>query len=514
MNYIMSFLHPIKYLKHHQILATNRGEKEKILKVKLTLPEHEWLRAIHTQFRPDRRSIFSETLTEAINDSAQRLLLPAIERDVRRILSENAESHAIQVFSKNLHGLLSQPPLADHVILAIDPGFRTGCKVAVVDPTGKLLTTATIYPHPPQNNREEAYLVLKKLIKNHQVTLIVIGNGTASRETEIFIAEITKNDPNLNYLITSEAGASVYSASKLARKEFPDLDVSIRGAVSIARRVQDPLAELVKIDPKSIGVGLYQHDVNQAHLSQALDLVVETVVNAVGVDINTASVSLLTYVAGIGPALAEKIVNFREEHGPFRDRNEIKVVPGMGTKSYEQSAGFLRIRDGINPLDSTAIHPESYITAEKLLKHMKLTFKPGSADQQAQIIRFMENSGLEALAKTLQTGLPTLKDIFNELAMPGRDPREDVPKPILRSDVLTMSDLTPGMVVKGTIRNVVDFGAFIDIGVKVDGLLHRSKMKNGLTITVGDIIDVTIISIDHDRERIALQTKEIGNDNG
>lgn len=504
----------IKYLKHHQILAINRGEKEKILKVKLTLPEHEWLRAIHTQFRPDRRSIFSETLTEVINDSAQRLLLPSIERDVRRILSENAESHAIQVFSKNLHGLLSQPPLADQMILAIDPGFRTGSKVAVVDPTGKLLTTATIFPHPPQNNREEAYQILKKLIKNHQVTLIVIGNGTASRETEIFIAEITKNDPNLNYLITSEAGASVYSASKLARKEFPDLDVSIRGAVSIARRVQDPLAELVKIDPKSIGVGLYQHDVNQAHLSQALDLVVETVVNAVGVDINTASVSLLTYVAGIGPALAEKIVNFREEHGPFRDRYEIKVVPGMGTKSYEQSAGFLRIRDGINPLDSTAIHPESYITAEKLLKHMKLTFKPGSADQQAQIIRFMENSGLEALAKTLQTGLPTLKDILNELAMPGRDPREDVPKPILRSDVLTMSDLTPGMVVKGTIRNVVDFGAFIDIGVKVDGLLHRSKMKNGLTITVGDIIDVTIISIDHDRERIALQTKEIGNDNG
>lgn len=504
---------PIKYLKPHQILAINRGEKEKILKVKLTLPEHEWQRAIHTQYQPNRSSLFYEILTEAINDSAHRLLLPSIERDVRRILSENAESHAIQVFSKNLHGLLTQPPLSDHVVLAIDPGFRTGSKVAVVDPTGKLLITATIYPHPPQNNRDEAYMVLMKLIKKHQVTLIVIGNGTASRETEKFIAEITKKDPNLNYMITSEAGASVYSASKLARKEFPDVDVSIRGAVSIARRVQDPLAELVKIDPKSIGVGLYQHDLNQVQLSQALDQVVETVVNAVGVDVNTASAPLLTYVAGIGPTLAEKIVNFREENGAFRDRNGFRDVPGMGTKSYEQSAGFLRIRDGINPLDTTAIHPESYSTAEKLLKQMKLTFRPGSVVQQEEIIRFIETSDLESQAKALQTGLPTLKDILSELAVPGRDPREDVPKPILRSDVLSMSDLTQGMVVKGTIRNVVDFGAFVDIGVKVDGLLHRSRIKNGTTIMVGDIIDVTIISIDPDRERIALQMKDFENDN-
>ena len=504
---------PIKYLKPHQILAINRGEKEKILKVKLALPEHEWLQAIHTQFQPNRSSLFYEILSEAINDSIHRLLLPSIERDVRRILSENAESHAIQVFSKNLYGLLTQPPLSDHVVLAIDPGFRTGSKVVVVDPTGKLLTTATIYPHPPQNNLNEAYQVLMELIKTHQVTLIVIGNGTASRETEKFIAEITKNDPGLNYLITSEAGASVYSASKLARKEFPDLDVSIRGAVSIARRVQDPLAELVKIDPKSIGVGLYQHDVNQAQLSQALDQVVETVVNAVGVDVNTASAPLLTYVAGIGPTLAEKFVNFREENGAFKDRNGFREVPGMGTKSFEQSAGFLRIRDGINPLDTTAIHPESYATVENLLKQMKLTFSPGSKNQQGEIIRFIENSDLESLAKALQTGLPTLKDILNELAMPGRDPREDVPKPILRSDVLSMSDLTQGMVVKGTIRNVVDFGAFVDIGVKIDGLLHRSRIKNGTTLMVGDIIDVTIVSIDPVRERIALQMKDFENDN-
>ena len=504
---------PIKYLKPHQILAINRGEKEKILKVKLALPEHEWLQAIHTQFQPNRSSLFYEILSEAINDSIHRLLLPSIERDVRRILSENAESHAIQVFSKNLYGLLTQPPLSDHVVLAIDPGFRTGSKVVVVDPTGKLLTTATIYPHPPQNNLNEAYQVLMELIKTHQVTLIVIGNGTASRETEKFIAEITKNDPGLNYLITSEAGASVYSASKLARKEFPDLDVSIRGAVSIARRVQDPLAELVKIDPKSIGVGLYQHDVNQAQLSQALDQVVETVVNAVGVDVNTASAPLLTYVAGIGPTLAEKFVNFREENGAFKDRNGFREVPGMGTKSFEQSAGFLRIRDGINPLDTTSIHPESYATVENLLKQMKLTFSPGSKNQQGEIIRFIENSDLESLAKALQTGLPTLKDILNELGMPGRDPREDVPKPILRSDVLSMSDLTQGMVVKGTIRNVVDFGAFVDIGVKIDGLLHRSRIKNGTTLMVGDIIDVTIVSIDPVRERIALQMKDFENDN-
>ena len=504
---------PIKYLKPHQILAINRGEKEKILKVKLALPEHEWLQAVHTQFQPDRSSLFYEILSEAINDSIHRLLLPSIERDVRRILSENAESHAIQVFSKNLYGLLTQPPLSDHVVLAIDPGFRTGSKVVVVDPTGKLLTTATIYPHPPQNNLNEAYQVLMELIKTHQVTLIVIGNGTASRETEKFIAEITKNDPGLNYLITSEAGASVYSASKLARKEFPDLDVSIRGAVSIARRVQDPLAELVKIDPKSIGVGLYQHDVNQAQLSQALDQVVETVVNAVGVDVNTASAPLLTYVAGIGPTLAEKFVNFREENGAFKDRNGFREVPGMGTKSFEQSAGFLRIRDGINPLDTTSIHPESYATVENLLKQMKLTFSPGSKNQQGEIIRFIENSDLESLAKALQTGLPTLKDILNELGMPGRDPREDVPKPILRSDVLSMSDLTQGLIVKGTIRNVVDFGAFVDIGVKIDGLLHRSRIKNGTTLMVGDIIDVTIVSIDPVRERIALQMKDFENDN-
>ena len=360
-----------KFIQPHQTLALNRGEREKILKVSVTIHERDWLPAIKSVYPSNIRSVFYDALNFAISDGAQRLLLPTIERDIRRSLTEFAEEHAIRIFAKNLHGLLMQPPLADHVVLGIDPGFRTGSKVAVVDPTGKLLTTTTIYPHPPQNRAPEASKLLINLIDTYRVTLIVIGNGTASRETETFIAELIKGYPGLHYLITSEAGASVYSASKQARMEFPDLDVNLRGAVSIARRVQDPLAELVKIDPKSIGVGLYQHDVNQTRLSQALDQVVESVVNAVGVEVNTASVALLSYVAGIGPALAERIISYRDEHGPFQDRSALHVVPGMCPKSFEQSSGFLRIRVGVNPLDATAIHPESYVVAEKVLRKIK-----------------------------------------------------------------------------------------------------------------------------------------------
>lgn len=501
------FTAAIAYLKPHQVLAINRGEKQKVLKVEVTIPERDWRNAILSQYPLDNRSVFNMHLKMAIEDGAKRLLLPSIERDIRRVLTENAESHAIDLFARNLKGLLSQPPLVNKVILAIDPGFRTGSKIAVVDSTGKLLDTATIYPHPPQNNKTQAYQLIKNLAQEYSVSLIVIGNGTASRETESFIAEITRSDLSLNYLLTSEAGASVYSASKLAQSEFPDIDVSIRGAISIARRVQDPLAELVKIDPKAIGVGLYQHDVNQTQLSQALDQVVESVVNAVGVDVNTASAPLLTYVAGIGASLANNIVRYRDNHGPFVNRKDLKDVPGMGPKSFEQSAGFLRIRDGRNPLDSTAIHPESYPTAMKILKQINTDQQPGSAGWQHTIRQFKERTDLEKLAESLSTGLPTLEDILNELVRPGRDIRDDLPKPILRKDVLNMNDLTEGMPIKGTIRNVVDFGAFVDIGVKVDGLLHRSKIKHGTTLMVGDIIDIRIISVDHDRERIALEMR-------
>ena len=498
----------LKYLKPHQVLALNRGESEKILRVRVAIDERDWRTAIRAQFSPDRRSIFFDALNEATEDSANRLLLPSIERDIRNALTESAEAHAIKLFALNLKALLTQPPLADQVVLAIDPGFRTGSKIAVMDETGKVLETGTIYPHPPQNQKDQAKQIVNALIAKYHITLLVIGNGTASRETEMLAAEITQEHPGLHYLITSEAGASVYSASKLARKEFPDLDVSIRGAVSIGRRVQDPLAELVKIDPKSIGVGLYQHDVNQTNLAGALDQVVETVVNSVGVELNTASGALLTHIAGIGPSLADKIVQYREENGPFPSRREVTAVPGMGPKSYEQAAGFLRIRDGKNPLDSTAIHPESYAVAKQVLDRLNLPENASSTERVRIVDRFTEATNLKALAKDLNTGLPTLEDILKEIARPGRDPREDLPKPILRVDILKMDDLAPGMQLKGTIRNVVDFGAFVDIGVKTDGLLHRSQIPQHTHLQVGDIVDVVIQSIDKDRNRIALEMKE------
>ncbi len=488
-------------IRPHQILAINRGEQEKIMRVGIEINERDWLLAVRTQFRPDRRSPLAKQLQLAMEDAAKRLLIPAIERDVRRTLSETAESHAIYLFAQNLRGLLTQPPLAGQTVLAIDPAYRTGCKLAVLDATGKVLDISTIYPHNPQNRRQEARKTLADLIQKHKVTLITIGNGTASRETEQLVAELTRQLDGVHYLIVNEAGASVYSASKLARAELPDLDVTIRGAVSIGRRVQDPLAELVKIDPQSIGVGLYQHDVNQKQLSQTLAGVVESVVNQVGVDVNTASPALLTHVAGIGPKVANNIVAFRDENGRFQARAQLKKVTGVGPKAFQQSAGFLRIHDGKNLLDSSAIHPESYHVATELLKQAHLT--PHTSLEK----RVLPLSQIEAnaeLAQKLNTGLPTLNDILEQLIRPGRDPREDMPAPILRSDVLSMDDLTVGMHLKGTVRNVVDFGSFIDIGVKQDGLLHRSQIPRGTTLTVGDVLPLKIQSIDKERGRIGL----------
>jgi len=491
-------------LQPHQILAISRGEKEGILRVHVDVPERDWLDAIQAEFEQDILSSFADQLGLAIQDSAERLLLPAIERDVRREKGESADNHAIQVFASNLRALLSQPPLAHHIILGLDPGFRTGCKVAVVDATGKLLDTGTIYPHEPKNDWKGAINTLQDMINRHHITLISIGNGTASRETEKLVSEVTRNAPQTKYLIVNEAGASVYSASALARQEFPDLDVSLRGAVSIARRVQDPLAELVKIDPKSIGVGLYQHDVDQTSLARALDGAVESVVNRVGVDANTASPALLTHVAGVGPKLAESIVAYRDANGPFKSRSALRKVPGLGPKAFEQAAGFMRIQSGTEPLDASAIHPESYNIAEALLALAGLSADSPLNKRATALAALTARTAPEALAKELNCGVPTLQDILEQLVRPGRDPRTDAPLPILRTDVLKMEDLLTGMQLKGTVRNVVDFGAFVDIGIKQDGLLHRTQIPTGTVLKVGDIIEVEILKIESERGRIGL----------
>lgn len=492
----------------HQVLAITRGEKEGVLRVHLDVPERDWLDAIQAEYEQDIISPFADQLALAIQDCAERLLLPAIERDVRREKGETADNHAIQVFATNLRALLSQPPLANHVVLGIDPGIRTGCKVAVVDATGKLLDTATIYPHEPRNDWKGAINTLQDMINRHHVTLVTIGNGTASRETEKLVADALGGKQAISsvakYLIVNEAGASVYSASALARQEFPDLDVSIRGAVSIARRAQDPLAELVKIDPKSIGVGLYQHDVNQAALAHTLDGVVESVVNSVGVDVNTASSALLTHVAGVGPRLALGIVAHRDANGPFRSKSALREVAGLGPKAFEQAAGFMRIREGANPLDASAIHPESYPVAVAILERASLTVASSIEERLPALAELQALVPLEQLAGQLGCGVPTLKDIFEQLVRPGRDPRTDIPLPILRSDVLKAEDLMVGMQLKGTVRNVVDFGAFVDIGIKQDGLLHRTQIPFGTVLKVGDIIEVDIQKIDMQRGRISL----------
>lgn len=491
-------------IRPHQILAINRGEGKKVLRVKVVVPERDWRSAIANLITINPCSPFVDQLRMAITDAAERLLLPSIERDVRRELTKMAEMHAIKVFADNLRALISQPPISDQTVMGIDPGFRTGCKLAIVDPLGKVLDTATIYPHAPQKQWDRSVDIFEKMATQYGVSLVSIGNGTASRETEQFIAASIRDLPAVRYLIVSEAGASVYSASELARTELPNLDVSMRGAVSIARRVIDPLAELVKIDPKSIGVGLYQHDVDQKQLAETLSGVVESVVNQVGVDVNTASPALLNYVAGIGPELSKRIVAYRDENGAFANRREFTSVKGFGPKAFEQAAGFLRVANGENALDGSAIHPESYHIAELVQAKSGITFDMYIPERSQRIERMLASTSIEKLASEIDTGVPTLTDILEQLIRPGRDPRDEVPPSILRSDILKAEDLAIGMVLPGTVRNVVDFGAFIDIGVKNAGLLHRSKISNDISITVGDIIEVEIISLDLDRGRIGL----------
>ncbi|MBO5154970.1 MAG: RNA-binding transcriptional accessory protein [Eubacterium sp.] len=508
------FSEPVNKLAGHRVLALNRGEAEKVLTVKVEAPEEDILRYLEKQIITRDNPNTKPVLQETIADSYDRLIAPAIEREVRSDLTEKAEDGAINVFGKNLGQLLMQPPIAGKVVLGWDPAFRTGCKLAVVDATGKVLDTKVIYPTAPQNKVEESKKILKQLIDKYDVSLISVGNGTASRESEMIIVELLKElKKPVQYVIVNEAGASVYSASKLATEEFPNFDVGQRSAASIARRLQDPLAELVKIDPKAIGVGQYQHDMNQKKLGEALGGVVEDCVNRVGVDLNTASASLLEYISGISKAVAKNIVAYREANGRFVSRNELLKVPKLGPKAYEQCAGFLRILNGKNPLDATSVHPESYEATAQLLEKLgyeKGSWKPG---QLAGITKKVKDK--KKFAAELGIGELTLNDILSELEKPGRDPREDMPRPILRSDVLEMKDLTPGMVLKGTVRNVIDFGAFVDIGVHQDGLVHISQIcdryiKHPLeALSVGDIVEVKVLDVDLQKKRIALTMKGI-----
>ena len=501
----------------HRTLAINRGEKEKILTVKIEAPVDDIIAYLKKKVITNDNPNTNDVLAGAIEDAYDRLIAPAIEREIRNDLTEKAEDGAIKVFGKNLEQLLMQPPITGQVVLGWDPAFRTGCKIAVVDPTGKVLDTTVIYPTAPQNKVEEAKAVMKKLISKYNVTLISLGNGTASRESEQVIVELLKEIPvKVQYIIVNEAGASVYSASKLATEEFPNFDVGQRSATSMARRLQDPLAELVKIDPKSIGVGQYQHDMNQKKLSEALGGVVEDCVNKVGVDLNTASVSLLEYISGISKTIAKNIVTYREENGEFTSRSQLLKVSKLGPKAYEQCAGFMRINDAKNPLDSTGVHPESYDATKKVLEKLGYTMD----DVRSRNVVGISNkiSDYKSLAAEAGVGELTLRDIVKELEKPARDPREDMPKPILRSDVLEMKDLTPGMVLKGTVRNVIDFGCFVDIGVHQDGLVHISEIcdryiKHPLeAVSVGDIVDVQVMSVDLKKQRIQL-TMKIGNGN-
>lgn len=503
-----------RFLKPHQILAIDRGEEEKVLKVEIQEPLDMSLAAIRTVFPANPRSPLRGEILAATEDAYSRLIRPAIDREFRRTWTELASEHAINVFSTNLRNLLLAPPLRGHTILAIDPGYRTGSKIAVINPTGAVLETTTIYPHKPQEQWEQSKKILIQLIDKFKVTLITLGNGTASRETEQLAAEVIQQKKDVQYLVVSEAGASVYSAMPLARKELPGLDVSIRGAVSIGRRVLDPLAELVKIEPKAIGVGMYQHDVDQKQLALALDGVVESAVNHVGVNLNTASPSLLQYISGLGATTAAAIVSHRHEQGPFENRKDLLKVKGIGPKAFEQAAGFLRIPDGSNPLDNTAVHPESYPIVEKLVKAMQ--FKEEDWENLPKMVKAYRKrfSDLNELACQLDVGKITLTDIMNELEKPGRDPRDELPAPILRSDVLSIEDLRQGMRLKGTVRNVVDFGAFVDIGVKHDGLVHISEMSDQRVndpyaiLSVGDVIDVTVLDVDIDRGRISLSMRQ------
>ena len=498
----------------HRTLAINRGENEKILTVKIEAPVEDIIAYLEKKIIVHDNTECATAIKEAIADAYDRLIAPSIEREIRNDLTEKAEDGAIKVFGKNLEQLLMQPPIAGQVVLGWDPAFRTGCKLAVVDPTGKVLDTTVIYPTAPQNKVEEAKAVLKKLISKYKITLISLGNGTASRESEQVIVSLLKEIPvQVQYIIVNEAGASVYSASKLATEEFPNFDVGQRSATSMARRLQDPLAELVKIDPKSIGVGQYQHDMNQKKLSEALGGVVEDCVNKVGVDLNTASASLLEYISGISKVIAKNIVTYREENGAFKSRAELLKVAKLGPKAYEQCAGFMRIAGGKNPLDGTGVHPESYDATKELLAKLGYTLEDVANRSVAGISKKV--SDYKKLAAELEIGELTLQDIVKELEKPARDPREDMPKPILRSDVLEMKDLTPGMVLKGTVRNVIDFGAFVDIGVHQDGLVHISQIcdryiKHPLeAVSVGDIVEVKVMSVDLKKQRIQLTMRNI-----
>ena len=503
---------PVRKCVGHRILALNRGEAEKYLTVKVLAPEESILKYLDKQIVTKENPFTAPVLREAAEDSYRRLIAPAIEREIRGSLTEKAESGAIRVFGKNLEQLLMQPPIAGQTVLGWDPAFRTGCKLAVVDATGKVLDTVVIFPTAPQNKVEESKKILKELIRKYRITLISVGNGTASRESEQIIVELLKEirEP-VKYVIVNEAGASVYSASKLAAEEFPKFDVGQRSAVSIARRLQDPLAELVKIDPRSIGVGQYQHDMNQKNLSETLGGVVEDCVNKVGVDLNTASASLLEYVSGISKTVARNIVAYREENGAFTDRKQLLKVPKLGPKAFEQCAGFMRIQGGANPLDGTSVHPESYGAAENLLHRLGFQPEEVAGGGLKGLGRKIGDYG--KMAEELGVGEITLRDIVAELEKPGRDPREEMPKPILRTDVMEMKDLKPGMVLKGTVRNVIDFGAFVDIGVHQDGLVHISQMteryiKHPLeAVSVGDVVEVKVLSVDLEKKRISLTMK-------
>ncbi len=506
------FNEPVANLPGHRVLALNRGEKEKFLTVKIEAPEEDILRYLEKQVITSENKETTPVLKDVVADSYSRLIAPAIEREIRNELTERAEDGAIHVFGKNLEQLLMQPPIVGQVVLGWDPAFRTGCKLAVVDATGKVLDTTVIFPTEPQNKVEESKAIVKRLIQKYGINLISVGNGTASRESAQIIVEMLKEIPvPVQYVIVNEAGASVYSASKLATEEFPNFDVGQRSATSIARRLQDPLAELVKIDPQSIGVGQYQHDMNQKKLSEALSGVVEDSVNRVGVDLNTASAPLLEYVSGISKQIAKNIVEYRETNGQFTSRKQLLKVAKLGPKAFEQCAGFLRIRGGENPLDATGVHPESYHAADELLKELGHSVEDLKTGGLSGVSKEIHDE--EQLAERLGVGIPTLEDIVKELEKPGRDPREDMPKPILRSDVLDMKDLKPGMVLKGTVRNIVDFGAFVDIGVHQDGLVHISHMtekyiKHPLeVVSVGDIVDVEVLDVDLSKQRIALSMR-------
>ena len=504
----------VKTIAPHRVLAINRGEKEDFLKVKVEINNEKVINYIINEYVNDKNLKNKEVIVSAIEDSYKRLIFPSIEREIRNTLTENAQERAISVFGKNVKSLLLQAPVKDKVVMGVDPAFRTGCKIAVVDKNGKLLDTTTVYPTEPQNKVEESKKELKALIEKYNIDIIAIGNGTASRESEKFVSDMIKEiDREVQYIIVSEAGASVYSASELANEEHPDINVSLRGAISIARRLQDPLAELVKIDPKSIGVGQYQHDLNQKKLEGVLDGVVEDSVNSVGVDLNTASYSLLEHIAGISKTIAKNIVAYREENGDFTSRAQIKKVKRLGPQAFTQCAGFMRIEGAKNPLDNTGVHPESYDICKNMLDMLGYSLSDVENKNISDIDSKVEAIGIKELSDKLQVGEVTLKDIIAEIKKPGRDPREEGIKPILRTDVLKIEDITEGMILKGTVRNVVDFGAFVDIGIKNDGLVHKSEMSKGFVkdpmtiVTVGDIVDVKVIGVDMNKKRVALSMK-------